>query len=243
MKLSHLHKHLLFTLFLMVFLCSASNAQSSNPSSGGQDGFTKVKGYIELATAMVGVGGGLFGFYKYINERKEKEAREDQEIREKEVREWQKVVIYRIFQEEGELKPLAFSRVHERYLDKAKTLHDFDLSKKEISEDALQRVLLELSSSGILALVPEKSFRLRVEVPKFDPNERTEKFSLELSNLIGSNPFVYTVQDIASQLANKLDVAAVRIQQDLNMALQQGVLVANDTGRIAYPWHKNSDTS
>jgi hypothetical protein len=109
--------------------------------------------------------------------------------------------------------------------------------KHEISEDALQRVLLELSSSGILALVPNKSFQLKVEVPKLDPNERLEKFNVELSKLISANPFVYTVEDVASKLSEKLNVDPARIQQDLNLAIQFGSLAVNDARRIAYPWH------
>jgi hypothetical protein len=223
MKIFYLQKHLFFTLFFWVFLCSVSSANPiSNSSSNKQDSLAK--DVIQSTAAVIGVAGGLVGLYKYLSEK-----------REKELREWQKVIIYRIFRQD-ELSSLTFSRILEKYRIEAQAIRDFDLNKKEISEDALRRVLLELSSSGILNLVPSDSFKLKVEVPKLDVTERFEQFNSELFNLIGSSPFVYTLEDVANRLADKIGIAPLRLQADMNNFVGQGQLVMNEDRRIAFPW-------
>jgi hypothetical protein len=221
MKLGHLQKSLFGALFFVIFTCSASSAQTSNPPSEKQDSL--IKDVIQSTATVIGVAGGILGLYRYLSEK-----------REKEVREWQKVVIYRIFQEEGEIEPLAFSRVQEKYLDKAQTLRDFNLSKKEISEDSLQRVLLELSVSGILTLVPKKSFRLKVEVPQLDLVKRNEELNLELTKVIGSHPFVFTIEEVAFKIGEKLKLEPLLCQGSIIAGINAGFLVINNDRKIAF---------
>ncbi|MFP5344810.1 MAG: hypothetical protein ACLGGU_04115, partial [Gammaproteobacteria bacterium] len=118
-----------------------------------------VQPFVQVAGTIVGISGGLLALYKYLCDK-----------REKELREWQKVVIYKIFRQ-NETKPLGFTGILEKYRIEAQAFVAVDLKKTEISEDALRRVLLELTSSNILSLRPNDSFQLQVAEAKPDPIE------------------------------------------------------------------------
>src|SRR6266446_596892 len=105
----------------------------------------EMKEIISMIAAVVGVSAGLLGLWKYFSGK-----------REIEVREWQKVVLYKIFRQ-NELNPISFNSILEKYRIEAQAFVDVDLKKKEVSEDTLRRVLLELVSSNVISLEPSGS--------------------------------------------------------------------------------------
>ncbi len=88
---------------------------------------TDVQPFVQMVATLAGLSGGLFGLYKYFSDK-----------REKELREWQKVVIYKIFRQK-EMEALSFSLILEKYQITAQAFIDIDLKSREISEGALRR--------------------------------------------------------------------------------------------------------
>jgi hypothetical protein len=176
-----------------------------------------------MAALLIGISGGLLGLYKYFSDK-----------REKELREWQKVVIYKIFRQ-NEMKALSFTDVLEKYRIEAQAFLDVDLKKKEVSENALRRVLLELASSNILSMEPSDSFRLKVVVEKADPRDLLQQVNRELVRMVAPNPFVYTIDEVLKEIAPKVGVEIPLLRNDLKQAVTAGKFVVDEAGRIAFP--------
>lgn len=178
---------------------------------------------VQMAATVVGVSGVLLALYKYFSDK-----------RDKELREWQKIVIYKIFRQ-NETKALGFTDVLEKYRIEAQAFVDVNLKKKEVSEDALRRVLLELTSSTILSLEPSDSFRLNVAVEKLDLVALLQSVNKELVRLVAPNPFVYTLDDILKEIAPKVGIEIPLLRTDFKQSIAAGNLVMDEQGRIAFP--------
>src|SRR5271156_2620707 len=118
---------------------------------------TDIESLVTIGGTTIGIIGGLFGLFKYRLDKKETE-----------LREWQKVIIYTIFRrDEDTIYFMSFDNIRNAYLREAQAVQDINLKKKDISENALRRVLIDLTSSGILGMGPSNSFRLNTPP---DPN-------------------------------------------------------------------------
>lgn len=174
---------------------------------------------VEIAGTTIGILGGLFGLYKYVTDK-----------RENELREWQKVVIYKIFRQNQQLSSLSFMDIREKYLREAQTFVDINLTKKEIGDDALRRILLELTSSSILSMGPLDSFRLNAPP---DPN-LLDRANQELAKMIAPDPFVYTVDQVAREIAPKVGQEVPIFRTSLLQSVAMGAFVLDEKGRIAF---------
>ena len=181
-----------------------------------------VQPFVQMAAMIVGISGGLLGLYKYFSDK-----------REKELREWQKVVIYKIFRQ-NETKILGFIEVLEKYRVEAQAFVAVDLKKTEISEDALRRVLLELTSSNVLSFEPNDSFRLNVAKAKSDPQEIFERLNKELVRVVAPNPFVYTIDEVLKEISPKVGIEIPLLRNALKQSIAQGFFVLDDKDRIAF---------
>ena len=179
---------------------------------------------LKIAAAVAAIVGGSIGLIKFLADR-----------REKEVREWQKVVLYKILRQD-ELSPLTFSTLLEKYRVEAQAFSDVDLKKREISEDALRRVLLELVSSNVVSLEPSGSFRLKITLAKIDQFEMQNRLNDELAKLVGANPHVYTLDDVAKEIAPKLGLHISIVRNTLRVSIEQlGTLEIDSNGHLAFP--------
>jgi hypothetical protein len=183
---------------------------------------TDVQPFVQMVATLAGLSGGLFGLYKYFSDK-----------REKELREWQKVVIYKIFRQK-EMEALSFSLILEKYQIAAQAFIDIDLKKKEISEDALRRVLLELASSGILTIKPLDAFQLKVVVDKPDPLDKFNKINQALVEMVAKNPYVYTLDEVLKEIAPKVGEEIPLLRTSLKQSIAQGIFVVNKEGKIAF---------
>jgi len=181
------------------------------------------KQIIQITATVIGITGGLLALYKYFADK-----------REKELREWQKVVVYKIFRQ-NELVTQSFNALLDKYRSEANAFVDIDLKKKEISEDSLRRILLELVSSGILSMELSDSFRLKVSKPKQDPGELADKMNAVLVEIVGANPFVYTIDEVAKDMSPKVNVPIPLIKNSIRSSIQIGYLVLDDKERLAFP--------
>jgi hypothetical protein len=178
---------------------------------------------VQLTATVIGISGVLLGLYKYFSNK-----------REKELREWQKVVIYKIFRQ-NELKTIGFTDILEKYRIEAQASMDIDLKKNEISEDALRRILLELVSSNIIRMEPSDSFRIKLSVEKPDLLDIFHKINKELVQMVGQNPFTYSIEEVVKEIAPKLGIDIPLLRNDLRQAISQGKFVVDKAGRIAFP--------
>lgn len=181
------------------------------------------KQVIQLTATVIGITGGLLALYKYFADK-----------REKELREWQKVVIYKIFRQ-NELTTQTFNALLDKYRSEANAFADIDLKKKEISEDSLRRILLELVSSGILSMELADSFRLKVSKPKQDPEELYVQINNVLVEMVSSNPYVYTIDEVAKEMSARLKQPIPLLKNNLRAGVYVGNLVLDDKERLAFP--------
>jgi hypothetical protein len=182
-----------------------------------------VQPFVQMTATIVAISGGLLGLYKYFSDK-----------RARELREWQKVVIYKIFRQ-NETKVLGFIEILEKYRIEAQAFVAVDLKKTEISEDALRRVLLELTSSNILSFELNDSFRLKVAKAKSDPLELLERLNQELVRVVAPNPFVYTLDEVLKEISPKVGIEIPLLRNTLRQSIDQGFLVLDDKDRIAFP--------
>lgn len=179
--------------------------------------------FIQVTATILAVAGGLIAIVKYFSER-----------REKELREWQKVVIYKILRR-TEMESVKFTELLKSYRSEAQAFRDIDLSKKEISEDSLRRVLVELTSSGVVKMDPMDSFKLNIAQEKPDPTELLKKVNDELVRLVGQNPYAYTIDVFAKDVAQKVGLEIPILKNELRKSINIGLLVIDDEGRLAFP--------
>lgn len=173
--------------------------------------------------AIAAIVGGTIGLIKFLTDK-----------REKEVREWQKVVLYRILRQD-ELNPMAFTTLLEKYRVEAQAFVNVDLKKGEISEDALRRVLLELVSSNVVSLEPSGAFRLKIATTTVDQYELLNRLNAELAKIVGANPHTYTIDEIAKEISPKIGMDIPILRDTLRVSIAAGFLEEDSNGRIAFP--------
>ncbi len=173
---------------------------------------------VQTVGTVVAILGGLLALYKYFSDK-----------REQELREWQKVVIFKILRQ-TEAKALTFNEILGSYRSEAQAFTAVNLKKKEISEDALRRVLLELASSNIITIGPSDTFWLKGVKREF-----FDVVNQELIRLVAPNPFVYTLDEFAKEISPKTGVEIPLLKNTLRLSIDQGLLVRDDQGRIAFP--------
>ena len=179
--------------------------------------------FVQSGATVVGIAGGLAGLFRFFSDR-----------REKDIREWQKVVISKIFQQ-SESKALSFASVLEKYRSEAQAFAAFNLTKTEISEDALRRVLLELVSSNILSMEIGNLYKLKVSKTTTDPIELLTKINAELARLVAANPFLYTLDEVSKEVAPKVGLEIPILKNTLKQSIAQGLLVQDELGHLAFP--------
>jgi len=178
--------------------------------------------YVQIVATTIGILAGLLGLYKYFSDK-----------RQKELREWQKVVIYKIFRQ-NEAKAMTFLDILARYRTEAQAFPAFDLKKSEISDDALRRVLIELTSSNILSMERSDSFRLQ-GIVKLDWDEKVQLVNQELVRMIASSPFKYTVDEFVKDVAPKIGMEIPILRGWIKKSIAEKYLEADDQNRLAFP--------
>jgi hypothetical protein len=82
--------------------------------------------------------------------------------RDAELRSWQRVVIYSLIEQAA---PISFEDLKSKYLQKAQQLLSGKVPKKEIQDDALKRILLDLQKDGVIIRRDDCSYQVQVKVP------------------------------------------------------------------------------
>lgn len=85
-------------------------------------------------------------------------------VRETQLREWQKVVVY-AFLEKSQHRGAAFEQIRSAYREEAQAYALLDVPKEAISEQALQRILLELVSDHAIVLGPARTYQAAFAPP------------------------------------------------------------------------------
>ena len=211
------------TLFLLIITCSVSNAQENKTSNENK---FYINAIVEQTATIIGIVGGLFGMYKYFSNQ-----------REKEIREWQKVIVYKIFREQErseETNLLNFETILVKYQNAGLVTSKFNLNKKDINEDTLRRILLELTSSGILVQVLPDSFKLNVIEPSIDIDEKYDLINVRIGELIGPNPGVFTKEEVAARIAPEFGEPIPLFISNLITMVESGFLEMNQDNRLSF---------
>jgi hypothetical protein len=82
--------------------------------------------------------------------------------RDVELRNWQRVVIYSLIEETASI---SFEDLKSKYLQRAQQLLSHKVPKKEIQDDALRRILLDLQKDGVVIRLEDLNYKVQVKVP------------------------------------------------------------------------------
>ena len=216
----------IFTFFLVltfqIFFSSLSNAEenqiNNNPTM-------EQKNLIELIMMGTGIGGGLFGMYKHFSN-----------LREKEIREWQKVIIIKILRQE-EQDSLKFETILEKFRSEAQSFDKYNLKKEEFNENTLRRIILELASSNIIIQLQDNRFKLNIFTPKVDKYEMSMKIDKLLNKLVGENRFTYSPEQVAARISEATGAPKDILLADYYNGIKEGYFVLDEHNRMAFP-HK-----
>jgi hypothetical protein len=183
------------------------------------------KDVVTISGTVVAIVGGFIGLLKFFSDK-----------RETTIREWQKVVIQKLFQQvEG--KSMSFSTILQQYRSEAQAFAAYDLKKAEISEDSLRRVLIELVASNILCMEAKDSYKLYIPKKAMfeDAYELTQKINSELVKVIGPSPYMYKLDEVAKKIGEAVGVAFQLIKGNLLQSIDAGLLMEDKEGYIAFP--------
>jgi hypothetical protein len=81
--------------------------------------------------------------------------------RESTLRDWQRVVIYSLIEESV---ALSFDDLKSRYLQKAGQLLTHNVPKKDIQDDALKRILLDLQKDNLVIRHQDRTYQIQYKV-------------------------------------------------------------------------------
>lgn len=215
MKL-HPKKIFFLTLVFLLFMCSPSNA--ANPAISGKQGMN-IKDIVQLIAVTTGIVGGLFGLYKY---------RSDE--RAKNVREWQKVVIYNCFQE-SQSEEISLPDIVRYCQGKSVEFPDFDLKKVDLNRNYITRVLLELSSSNILVLSGDNSFKLKIER---DFIQQEKILYREINEMINASPNAFSIEYVAKSISNKYpDFQIYEVRNYIQRGIELGAILVDENKNLS----------
>jgi hypothetical protein len=192
--------------------------------------FADIKDYIEVFGTVVGVAGFVIGLFRHFSD-----------VNDRNIREWQKVVIQKILQQNALQQPLPFTRIQEIYRTEAQAFSRARLSKSDISEDALRRVMVELVSSSIAVQGAGDIYSLKVSLIAPDVAGDTQrKIFMENQALneasykyLSVNPYRNTVQEFAAYLCQATAIDAGHVDQYLQVSLLQGGFILDAQGKVA----------
>jgi hypothetical protein len=191
--------------------------------------FAAVKDVIGLVGTVVGVGGFIVGLVWHFGD-----------VKDKNIREWQKVVVQKILQQSGGAD-LPFNRIKELYRGEAQAFAGATLSKADISEDTLRRVMVELVSSNIAVQGAGDVYSLKISLVapdlaaeaqrrNFLDNQKLTDAALKYLKV---NGYRNTAPELVSQLSQTTGIDAEHVELFLMISLQQGSLVLDDQKRVA----------
>jgi hypothetical protein len=109
-----------------------------------------VQAWIAAVAVVIAAGGFIFSlFTRHVDQAQV------------EVRGWQRVAIYALLEEGG---PQPFDTLKAAYLQKAQQLLSRKISKKEIQDDSLRRILLDLQKDGVVVRREDRAYEVQVKV-------------------------------------------------------------------------------
>jgi len=176
---------------------------------------------VQIVATIIGMPAALVALYKYFSDQ-----------RQKELREWQKVVVYKILRQ-NEIKALPFLELLSAYRTEAQAFPAFDLKKSEISEDTLRRVLLELVSAYVVSIEPSDSFRLQ-GIIKLGWDEKVQAVNRELARLVAPSPHTFTVDDFVKEAAPRIGMEIPVLRAWIRRSITEKYLEVDDQDRLAF---------
>jgi hypothetical protein len=120
------------------------------------------------------------------------------------IRDWQRVVVYTIIEENG---PLQATGIQALYIQKAQQLLSFKVSRNELQEDALRRILLDLQRDGVVVRLENMQYQIQCKIPMeswaYEELIRTfneRKLKVAIRRIIEGGSGKYTVEGLARML-------------------------------------------
>src|SRR5262245_28782777 len=124
--------------------------------------------------------------------------------RDAELRNWQRVVIYSLIEQAS---PLSFDDLKSRYLQRAQQLLSDPIPKKEIQDDALRRILLDLQKDGLILRKDDLRYQVQLKIPveasaleELQRMRREKTLKAKLLALIERDSGVYTAETLVRRL-------------------------------------------
>src|ERR1700742_3891450 len=124
------------------------------------------------------------------------------------LRDWQRVVIYTLIQD---MSVTSFDDLKVKYLQRAQQLLTVSVPKKEIQDDALRRILLDLQRDNLIYRGDSSTYQIQYKFPveawAFDLLKRSEKvrhLKPKVLAIVEQNNGIYTSDALARKLQQEL---------------------------------------
>jgi hypothetical protein len=188
-----------------------------------------LKDIVGIVGTIVGVAGFVFAIVKHFGE-----------VRDKNVREWQKVIVQKLLQKYGGTE-LTFDRIKELYRTEAQAFEGEKLSKSDISEDSLRRVLVELVSTGIAAQGTGDHYSLKIGLtaPDIAADVQRKMFldndrlTQEAMKFLRVNKYTHTLPALTTHLSQETGIDGGRVELFLMGSVRTGAIIFNPEGKVA----------
>ncbi len=154
-----------------------------------------------------------------------------------ELRSWQRVVVYSIIEEDG---PISFKDIRSKYLQKAQQFLEKSISKIELHDDNLRRILLDIQSEEVIGKKEDGDYTLQYKpivetwAREFLQDEMLKKkLKPQIIKIVEKEPGVHTVDTLARKLHElNLSVSFENLDIILEDLLPYRSLKKNEEGKF-----------
>lgn len=202
---------------------------------------------IKLVATLIGIAGGLLGFFKFydqkqsdIADRKKKRGESLELEREKAARArqasdraWLQAALHQIFHE-SETPDLAFDELFEKVIGSAYMDEAVELTKSSFNRKYLRRLLVEMISKGVIEQTAHDVYSLKLRVlSQQDILSRTlienNAAADEIIRVVRNSPQTYNSRGLVDQLKNAgISLSQMQFEVLLKQLEEQFNLITRD---------------
>jgi hypothetical protein len=157
------------------------------------------------------------------------------------VRDWQRVIIYSIIEQH---KEISFEELKSEYLEHAQQFQSFKIPRKEIQDDPLRRILLDLQRDHVVVrnedLKYQVQIKLAMEAWAYGGIKQIigeKKLMPKIIKMIEENDQKYTVDNILRRLHEinyKVSFEEIDVNVNSICGIGYGYLRKGEDGRLEY---------
>ena len=150
--------------------------------------------------------------------------------REKQIRDWQSLVIYNIIRKAG-IEGITFEEILQKYRVEATAFPSHDIPKNELTEDALRFLLLEMAKSNTAFLYRGDRYAVQVATVNlyFEKSVQVPEAKLAALTLLETESGKYTIAELIGKLNHYNEfLDGVALTAVVELVTLRGLIVDSD---------------